>query len=144
MDPRCRIYNDKFPLRIEPTLYSVPSIIYVPVNQRSQCGVCIADRDIIEIILRPFRWSNNSCNVFTQERIDARSQPPFSPLNVIINLGSEQCKRFFFFFFSPFFFFSSITVCLYVYFTLNIRYVKIDRETIPGSFGKKKVIYASN
>ena len=50
----------------------------------------------------------------------------------------------FFFFFSPFFFFSSITVCLYVYFTLNIRYVKIDRETIPGSFGKKKVIYASN
>lgn len=101
MDPRCRIYNDKFPLRIEPTLYSVPSIIYVPVNQRSQCGVCIADRDIIEIILRPFRWSNNSCNVFTQERIDARSQPPFSPLNVIINLGSEQCKRFFFFFFSP-------------------------------------------
>ena len=104
MDPRCRIYNDKFPLRIEPTLYSVPSIIYVPVNQRSQCGVCIADRDIIEIILRPFRWSNNSCNVFTQERIDARSQPPFSPLNVIINLGSEQCKRFFFFFFfSPFF-----------------------------------------
>lgn len=45
--------------------------------------------------------------------------------------------KVFFFFFSPFFF-SSITVCLYVYFTLNIRYVKIDREKIPRSFGKKK------